>query len=107
MRRHPKIERIGAITFNSNSHTITIAENEEQLSRRPFQLLHYLARKSDQCCSRMEIIEEVWNLEFDPGTNVVDVQIYKIRKMLERHEMNNVIQTVRGKGYQYSMSHVS
>lgn len=95
----PESPDIGPIAFDIETHTIEIRGDRASMSRRPFMLLHYLASHRGDCCTRTEILEEVWDLEFDPGTNIVDVQIYKVRKLLESYNLRNMVQTVRGRGY--------
>jgi len=90
---------VGPLVFDIETHTVKVRGDHESMSRRPFLLLHYLASHRGDCCTRTRILEEVWDLEFDPGTNIVDVQIYKVRKMLETYNLRNMVQTVRGRGY--------
>ncbi len=98
---------VGPVTFNADSYTVTICDERKKMSRRPYELFRYLAEQGGACCSRMQIIEEVWDLEFDPGTNIVDVQIYKLRKLLKKHDLRSMIQTVRGRGYRLNITKVS
>jgi DNA-binding response OmpR family regulator len=56
-------------------------------------------RHAGECCDREQILEEVWNLDFDPSTNLVSVQICEIRAALEPHGYRSLVQTVRGRGY--------
>ena len=90
---------VGPLAFEVETYTVVIRGERNVMSRRPFILLHYLASNRGNCCTRMRIMQDVWDLEFDPGTNVVDVQIYKIRKLLGAHQLRNMVQTVRGRGY--------
>jgi two-component system, OmpR family, response regulator len=65
------------------------------LSDREFLLLQHLMRNEGEVCSRAELLEEVWNYSFDPGTNVVDVYVGRLRAKLG----SSVIATVRNAGY--------
>jgi two-component system OmpR family response regulator len=61
--------------------------------------MSYLIRHAGECCGRDRLLEEIWGIDFDPTTNVVGVQICKIRSVLEPYGLREIIQTVRGKGY--------
>lgn len=71
------------------------------LSQREFSLLEYLMRSPGQIYSRKQILEHVWEINFDPQTNVVDVCIQRIKKKLCRgdNEHDSPIESVRGVGY--------
>jgi DNA-binding response OmpR family regulator len=68
-----------------------------QLTPKEFALLEYLLRNQNRPLSRATIMEHVWGIRFDPGTNVVDVFINSLRKKLDPER--TLIQTVRGIGY--------
>lgn len=69
-----------------------------QLSPREFLLLEYLMRKDGDVCTREELLASVWGFTFDPGTNVVDVYVRRIRSKVGEE----VIETVRNVGYCYA-----
>jgi len=71
------------------------------LSQREFTLLEFLMRSPGQIFSRKQILEHVWEIHFDPQTNVVDVCIQRIKKKLCRgdNELDSPIESVRGVGY--------
>jgi DNA-binding response OmpR family regulator len=95
---HSPVE-IGPMRFDIESNAVTIRGNRATLSTKPMDVLYYLAMHHGECCTRLKIIDDVWDLEFDPGTNIVDVQIYKIRKFLDSYDLREMVQTVRGRGY--------
>ncbi|PWK83913.1 response regulator transcription factor [Fulvimonas soli] len=64
-----------------------------------FRLLEYLMRNSGQVLTRSMIFEAVWGFHFDPGTNVIDVHIARLRRKLDPPGMPPLIRTVRGSGY--------
>ena len=66
-----------------------------RLSDREFLLLAHLMRHKGEVCSRVELLEDVWGLSFDPGTNVVDVYVGRLRSKLG----SSLIVTVRNVGY--------
>lgn len=69
-----------------------------ELSPREFDLLLRLAEARGEPVSREELLSDVWGLDFDPGTNVIDVHIGRLRKKLNRFGPS-IIETVRGRGY--------
>lgn len=69
------------------------------LQPREFMLLEYLMRHAEQVVSRTMILERVWNYSFDPGTNVVEARISKLREKVDRNFDVPLIHTVRGTGY--------
>ena len=70
-----------------------------ELTAREFSLLTYLMRSPGQTFTRAQICEHVWNYHFDPGTNLVDVYVQRLRRKLQDGEENPLIGTVRGVGY--------
>ena len=69
------------------------------LTAREFRLLEYLMRSAGRICGRMMIIEKVWEYNFDPGTNVVDVYVRKLREKIEEPGESKLLHSVRGAGY--------
>jgi DNA-binding response OmpR family regulator len=71
------------------------------LTSREFALLEYFMRHPGQVLSRQQILNSVWNLEFDPGSNVVDVYVRYLRRKINAPDGSSMIATVRGSGYRY------
>ena len=69
------------------------------LTTREFSLLEQLMRSPGRVLTRVEICERVWNYHFDPGTNLVDVYIQRIRKKVDEESPLKLIETIRGVGY--------
>ncbi len=69
------------------------------LSPREFLLLAYLAENAGRVLTRSMILDHVWQMRFDPGTNVVDVHIHRLRAKVDRAFTEPLIHTVRGVGY--------
>jgi DNA-binding response OmpR family regulator len=70
-----------------------------ELTTREFQLLEHLARNPGRVLSRAQICERVWEYDFDPGTNLVDVYIQRLRRKIETPGGTPLIETIRGVGY--------
>ncbi len=70
-----------------------------ELKPREYSLLEYLARNAGRVVTRTMLLEQVWDYHFDPGTNVVDVHISRLRRKLEEGFAQPILHTVRGAGY--------
>ena len=81
------------------SHEARRAEQVLTLLPTEYKLLEFLMRNSGQILSRMMIFEEVWGYHFDPGTNLIDVHIGRLRKKIDPPGNVPLIRTVRGSGY--------
>ena len=70
-----------------------------ELSAREYSLLEYLLRSQGRVCGRMQILEKVWDYDFDPNTNLVDVYIMRLREKIDANFEPKLLHTVRGTGY--------
>jgi DNA-binding response OmpR family regulator len=70
-----------------------------ELTTREYRLLEYLMRSAGRVCGRMAILEKVWDYDFDPGTNLVDVYIKRLREKIDEGIEPKLLHTVRGAGY--------
>ena len=73
------------------------------LQPREFRLLMYLFNNQDKIVTRSMLLSAVWDINFDPGTNVIDVQISRLRNKLDRGFDPPLLHTVRGAGYRFSI----
>jgi two-component system OmpR family response regulator len=74
------------------------------LSAREFALLAYLMRNAGQVLSRVQILAAVWDYDFDPQSNVVDVYIRYLRNKIDSPDDASLIETVRGAGYRFRVA---
>jgi DNA-binding response OmpR family regulator len=88
--------RVGNLLLDLGRQQLLVSGRECDLSHREFLLLQHLMRKANAVCSRQELLSDVWGYEFDPGTNIVDVYVRRLRVKLA----NDSIRTVRNVGYQ-------
>ncbi|MDH4745285.1 response regulator transcription factor [Sphingomonas sp. CBMAI 2297] len=89
---------VGDLEIDLLSRTVARAGRAVPLVAREFHLLEYLARHAGEVVTRTMMLEHVWNCRFDPGSNVVDVHIGRLRRKLEEGEAP-ILHTVRGAGY--------
>ncbi|TNE70953.1 response regulator transcription factor [bacterium] len=91
--------RFDDIEMNMEQKMVTRAGKEIKLTSREYNLLEFFMKNPNKVISRMEILENVWGVNFDLGTNVVDVYVNYLRNKLEKNFEKKVIQTVVGMGY--------
>jgi two-component system OmpR family response regulator len=72
---------------------------EVELTTREFSLLEYLMRMPGRVYTRTQLLEHVWGYDFDPATNLIDVNIRRLRKKVDAPDETPLIETVRGVGY--------
>lgn len=92
------------LTIDLLTRHVTRAGREIELTSREFQLLEHLARNPGRVLTRAQICERVWEYDFDPGTNLVDVYIQRLRRKLEAPGAAPLIETIRGVGYRIRKS---
>ena len=91
---------VADLAVDRMNHTVQRAGHDIELSPREFALLEYLMRHAGQPVTRTAIVEQVWKLNFDTMTNVVDVYINYLRRKVDTGYEHALIRTVRGVGYQ-------
>ncbi|MCB0838158.1 MAG: response regulator transcription factor [Bacteroidetes bacterium] len=90
---------IADIKVDLDLKTVSRAGKEIKLTAKEFFLLEYLIRNKNRVVSRMDILENVWDIQFDLGTNVVDVYMAYLRKKIDKPFPQKLIHTVIGMGY--------
>ena len=91
--------RVADLELNLISREASRADQPLTLLPTEYKLLEFLMRNTGQILSRMMIFEEVWGYHFDPGTNLIDVHIGRLRKKIDPPGLTPLIRTVRGSGY--------
>lgn len=91
--------RVGPLSIDPTARRVTADGRTVELTPREFALLEYMARNHGRTLSRARIAEAVWNYQFDPETNVVDVYVNYVRRKLGELADGTEIVTVRGVGY--------
>ena len=87
------------VNLDLKRHTVTVHETLVDLTKREFDLLHYMLKNKDVVVTREMLLENVWEYDFDGGTNAVDVYIRFLRTKLDEAFNIKLIHTVRGVGY--------
>ncbi|WP_256842277.1 response regulator transcription factor [Ornithinimicrobium cryptoxanthini] len=86
---------VGPLSLDLHTRTVVSGQRRIELTSREFAVLELLMRNPGEAVSRTRLLDEVWGLTFDPGTNLVNVYINTLRKKLGA----DVVETVRGVGY--------
>jgi len=102
-RGAPAVEQtkltVGDLTVDLLARKVERAGVPIELRAREYALLEYLARHAGRVVSKTMILAHVWNYSFDPGTNVVDVLVFRLREKIDRPFERKLLHTVRGIGY--------
>lgn len=93
---------LGGIALYANEHRVTIAESPVVLSPTEYRLLEFFLTHPDKVYSRSQLLDQVWGRNSFIEERTVDVHIRRLRKILEEHGREEMIQTVRGFGYRFS-----
>ena len=91
--------RVGDLTLDTVLRQARRGDTVIDLAAREFRLLEYLMRCKGRVCDRMGIVESVWDYDFDPGSNLVDVYIMRLRDKIDTGFPHKLLHTVRGVGY--------
>jgi two-component system OmpR family response regulator len=90
---------VGDLELDLVTRTVNRAGKEIELLPRDFQVLEYLLRNADQVVPRAMLLQHVWNLNFDPTTNIIDVYVGRVRRKVDNNHSYPLIHTVRGVGF--------
>jgi two-component system OmpR family response regulator len=95
----PLVMRLADLSLDTVGHEVTRAGKRIHLSNREFRLLEFLFKSQGRVRGRMAILEAVWDYHFDPGTNLVDVCIRRLRDKVDREYDVKLLHTEVGVGY--------
>ena len=93
------ILRVGDLELDLLTRVARRGGQEIELLPREFQLLEYLVRNVGQTVSRTMLLQHVWDLHFDPTTNVIDVYVGRVRRKIDNGQAYPLIHTIRGVGF--------
>jgi len=95
----PSVLRLADLTLNIATRHVERNGQKIDLTTREYLLLEYLLRSAGRICTRMMILQQVWEYDFDPGSNIVDVYIRKLREKVDSGFESKLLHSVRGVGY--------
>jgi len=93
------ILRVGDLELDLVSRTVNRAGREIELLPREFQVLEYLVRNEGQVVPRAMLLQHVWDLHFDPTSNIIDVYVGRVRRKVDSQQSYPLIHTIRGVGF--------
>ena len=91
--------RVGDLTLDTITRFASRGGRKIEFTTREYRLLEFLMRSAGRVCSRMMLLEKVWDYHFDPGSNLVDVYIGKLREKIDEGAEVKLLHTVRSEGY--------
>jgi DNA-binding response OmpR family regulator len=91
--------RLADLTLDLTAHSAHRGQQKIELTAREFRLLEYLMRSAGRICTRAMILERVWDYTFDPGSNIVEVYVRKLRDKIDANSPTKLLHTVRSMGY--------
>lgn len=91
--------QVGDLALDAAAHRVTRSGREIVLTMKEYALLAYLMRNAGTVVTRTMIAENIWELDFDTGTNIIDVYINYLRNKIDSGHEKKLIHTVRGRGY--------
>lgn len=97
--KRPSVLQAADLKFDPSSKRVWRGGTEIDLTAREMSLLEFLLRRKDQVVSKREILDHVWDYDFEGDPNIVEVYIRHLRNKLDRPFARDSIQTVRGAGY--------
>lgn len=109
---HPQQLQVGNFVLDYGTSSVFIGQNQTQetqipLTAKEFQFLEYLMKHPNQIISRDQMINQLWEIQAEPVSNVVAAQMRLLRRKLAKYSYTDVIETVYGLGYRFSLSHAS
>jgi two-component system, OmpR family, response regulator len=97
--RSETVLRVGDLRMDLLSRTVTRCGRDIELLPREFQVLEYLVRNQGQVVPRAMLLQHVWDLHFDPTTNIIDVYVGRVRRKVDDQQAYPLIHTIRGVGF--------
>jgi len=103
LRRGPVLQKqtiqIADLTIDTQARRVRRAGRCVELTTKEYTLLDYLARQTDRVVGRADIAEHVWDENFDPFSNLIEVYIQRLRRKIDDGHSCKLIRTIRGEGY--------
>jgi DNA-binding response OmpR family regulator len=93
---------VADLRMNLLTREVRRGDTPIDLTPREFALLEHLMRSPGRVLTRVQICEQVWDYHFDPGTNLVDVYVQRLRKKIDGNASLKLVETIRGVGYRIS-----
>ncbi len=108
LRRSGKIQGqaqiiLGDLILDTEQHRLSIGDKQLEVSPTEFRLMHFFMTHPDKVYSRTQLLDQVWGRSVYIDERTIDVHIRRLRKILEEYGREDLVQTVRGFGYRFSL----
>ncbi|MEI7993920.1 MAG: phosphate regulon transcriptional regulator PhoB [Methylococcaceae bacterium] len=108
LRRSGKIQgqaqiTLGDLILDTEQHRLSIGDKQLEVSPTEFRLMHFFMSHPDKVFSRTQLLDQVWGRSVYIEERTIDVHIRRLRKILEEYGREDLVQTVRGFGYRFSL----
>jgi len=108
LRRSGKIQgqaqiTLGDLILDTEQHRLSIGDKQLEVSPTEFRLMHFFMTHPDKVYSRTQLLDQVWGRSVYIEERTIDVHIRRLRKILEEYGREDLVQTVRGFGYRFSL----
>jgi DNA-binding response OmpR family regulator len=98
-RPRPTVLEAGDIRLEPATRRVWLRDEQIELTRREFAILEYLLHRADEVLSKRDILDHIWDFDFEGDANIVEVYVRRLRTKLQGSDDGAVIETVRGAGY--------
>lgn len=98
---------VGELTLDRVSHEVRIGSRPLSLTPKEYRLLAYFILHVGQVVTRTELLENVWEMQFDPRSNIIDVHVARLRSKLRLHPSVPQLETVRGFGFRLTQPDIT
>ncbi|MCJ1713316.1 response regulator transcription factor [Curtobacterium sp. VKM Ac-2922] len=102
-RERPAVLTVDDLALDPAARTVSRGDVPLDLTSREFAVLEFLVRRAGQVCSKRQVIENVWDVDFDGDPNIVEVYVGHLRRKVDRPFGRATIETVRGAGYRLAV----
>lgn len=97
----------GIVSIDIGTQKVVVAENEIELTAYEYRVLEYLALHAGKVVSKMELTDHIYDQDYDRDSNVIEVFVGRLRKKIDPDNQYGIIETLRGRGYRFSMQEVT
>ena len=98
------VVELGGLRIDGAAHRVYAGEQTVQIGPTEYRLLHFFMTHAERVYSRSQLLDQVWGGSVYVEERTVDVHIRRLRKTLEPYKLENLVQTVRGAGYRFSVT---
>lgn len=95
---------LGDLVLDTEQHRLSIGQQQLEVSPTEFRLIHFFMTHPDKVYSRSQLLDQVWGRSVYIEERTIDVHIRRLRKILAEHNREELVQTVRGFGYRFSLT---